>query len=219
MQCPHCLVNFHSNPKQDFIQKDTDGGWAILHEACPDCKKLIIILICGHMLSGPSGPCVTKPLFKSIYAYPKGSSRQPCPSQVPKELAEDYTEACMVLNDSPKASASLSRRCFQHLLREYAKVKKSDLYNEIQELLDRNILPTQLAGSIDCIRNIGNFAAHPMKSKHSGEIMPVEPGEAEWNLDVLEALFDYYFIQPDILQKKKDALNKKLKEIGKPPMK
>ncbi len=33
--------------------------------------------------------------------------------------------------------------------------------------------------------------------------MPVEVGEADWNLDVLEALFDVYFVQPAALQKKK----------------
>jgi uncharacterized protein Smg (DUF494 family) len=49
--------------------------------------------------------------------------------------------------------------------------------------------------------------------------MPVETGEAEWNLDVLESLFDFYFVQPANLKKKKDALNLKLKEAGKPPMK
>lgn len=63
------------------------------------------------------------------------------------------------------------------------------------------------------------FAAHPNKSLSTGAIVDVEPGEAEWMLDVLEGLFDFYFVQPDILQKKKDALNKKLADAGKPPMK
>lgn len=73
--------------------------------------------------------------------------------------------------------------------------------------------------SIDAIRNIGNFAAHPMKSASTGEIVDVEVGEAEWILDVLEALFDYYFVQPALLKAKRDALNKKLSEVGKPKMK
>jgi hypothetical protein len=40
----------------------------------------------------------------------------------------------------------------------------------------------------------------------------VEPGEAEWTLDVLEILFDFYFVQPARLKAKRDALNKKLAE-------
>ncbi|MGD1090046.1 MAG: hypothetical protein ABR955_15180 [Verrucomicrobiota bacterium] len=72
---------------------------------------------------------------------------------------------------------------------------------------------------MDAIRIVGNFAAHPIKSKASGEIIEVETGEAEWNLDVLESMFDFYFTQPALLKKKRDALNAKLKEAGKPEMK
>jgi hypothetical protein len=134
-------------------------------------------------------------------------------------LADDYREACLVLADSPKASAALSRRCLQNLLREAAKVRPGNLAEEIQQVIDSGKLPSSLAESVDAIRNIGNFAAHPMKSKTSGEILPVEPGEAEWNLDVLESLFDFYFVQPQIIRKKREALNQKLKDAGKPPMK
>jgi hypothetical protein len=76
-----------------------------------------------------------------------------------------------------------------------------------------------LAEGIDAVRNIGNFAAHPIKSTNTGEIVDVEPGEAEWLLDLLEGLFDFYFILPAELQRKKEALNKKLADVGKPPMK
>jgi hypothetical protein len=124
-----------------------------------------------------------------------------------------------VLPDSAKASAALSRRCLQHMLREVAKVKPSDLSKEIQELLDRGTLPTQIADALDAVRNIGNFAAHPIKSQHSGEVLDVELGEAEWNLDVLESLFDFYFVQPAALAAKKAKLNEKLKAAGKPLLK
>lgn len=154
-----------------------------------------------------------------ILVWPKGSTRPPCPKEVPEAFASDYREACIVLPDSAKASAALSRRCLQNLLREVAKVKPADLYNEIQELLGKGTLPGHIADGLEAVRNIGNFAAHPIKSQHSGEVLDVEPGEAEWNLDVLESLFDFYFVQPAQLQAKKDALNKKLAEAGKPPVK
>ena len=50
-------------------------------------------------------------------------------------------------------------------------------------------------------------------------MVDVKLGEAEWNLDVLEGLFDFYFVQPAILKKKREALNKKVADAGKPPMK
>jgi len=98
-------------------------------------------------------------------------------------------------------------------------VKHRNLADEIQDILDSNSLPSYLAKVIDAVRNIGNFAAHPIKSKRTGEILPVELGEAEWNLDVLESLFDFYFVQPVIIKKKRDDLNKKLADAGKKPIK
>jgi hypothetical protein len=90
---------------------------------------------------------------------------------------------------------------------------------EIDELLSRKTLPSHIADAIDAIRQIGNFAAHPIKETQTGSIADVEAGEAEWTLEVLEALFDFYSVQPAILEAKKNALNKKLSDAGKPPMK
>jgi hypothetical protein len=138
---------------------------------------------------------------------------------VPTDIADDYIEACIVLPDSPKASAALSRRCLQHLLRHIAGVSPGDLANEIQQVIDSGKLPSHLSESIDAIRNTGNVSAHPMKSQNTGTILPIEPHEAEWNLDVLESLFDFYYVQPALLQAKRAALNRKLAAAGKPPMK
>lgn len=73
-----------------------------------------------------------------------------------------------------------------------AKVNPDDLSKEIQQLLDSKKLPSYLAEEIDAVRNIGNFAAHPVKDKSTGEIAEVKEGEADWNLNVLEGLFDFY---------------------------
>jgi hypothetical protein len=135
------------------------------------------------------------------------------------EFSTDYREACLVLPDSEKASAALSRRCLQHLMRENAGIKKDDLAREIQQVLDSKQLPTHVADDLDAIRNIGNFAAHPLKAKNTGEIVDVEPHEAEWLLNLLEQLFDFYFVQPARAKARRDALNTKLTGMGKPPMK
>jgi hypothetical protein len=154
-----------------------------------------------------------------ILGYPRAASRPPPPKEVPEEFAADYREASLVVADSPKASAALSRRCLQHIFREKAGVTPSDLAKEIDQVLERNLLPSHLAEAVDAVRNVGNFAAHPMKSKASGEILPVEPGEAEWTLDVLDGLFDFFFVQPELLKKRRAALDVKLAAAGKPPMK
>lgn len=137
---------------------------------------------------------------------------------MPQNIAEDFNEACAVLPISAKASAALSRRCLQHLLQE-RKVSKSDnLSKAIDDALLTN-LPSHIAGDLDAIRNVGMFAAHPKKSQNTGEILSVEPEEAEWNLDVIELLFDFYYVQPAISKAKRIALNKKLEDAGKKSLK
>jgi hypothetical protein len=157
----------------------------------------------------------------SIMVRPKNNSRPPCPPEVPKEIAEDYTEACLVLSDSPKASSAMSRRALQNILKDpnAGNAQQRDLADQIEHILKSKTLPLYIASVLDAVRNIGNFAAHPIKSKSTGEILPVEPGEAEWNLDVIEALFDFYYVQPTVVQNKVNALNAKLQSAGKPSMK
>jgi Domain of unknown function (DUF4145) len=125
----------------------------------------------------------------------------------------------LVLADSAKASAALSRRCLQHLLRDQERTKAKDLVLQIDEVLEKNKLPSHISTVIDAVRHVENFAAHPIKSKSTGEIVEVEPGEAELNLEMLEALFDFYFVQPAKTKQRIDALNAKLTDAGKPPIK
>ena len=152
---------------------------------------------------------------KKNMLYPKQTNRAFDLTDVPKDIAEDYQEACLVISDSPKASAALSRRCLQSILRNEGFSDKS-LFKEIQNAIDSNKLPSHISDSLDAVRNIGNFAAHPLKDTSTGEILPVEAGEAEWNLETLEALFDFFYVQPAKTQRRKDALNEKLKSVGKP---
>jgi hypothetical protein len=216
----HCLVEFHPEARFTLIGDDCEGGWFIEQYNCPACEKMNLFLVnaSNYQILG-RGNYKLSTIASVIPVRPKGINRPPCPPEVPQSLAEDYIEGCMVLVDSPKASAALSRRCLQNLLRERAGVRPSNLADEIQELIDSKALPSHIIRLIDAVRNIGNFATHPMKSQRTGEILPVEPAEAELNLDVLEALFDFYFVQPTIIDRKRAAINAKLSEAGKPPMK
>jgi hypothetical protein len=226
MKCPHCLVEFHEDQTwwSFVLGADSEGPWILSRRTCPACKRFVIFLENGTPMPGNPYAVGQQGVRMSsgarvIRVWPKGVSRAPVPTEVPPEIVEDYREACLVLGDSPKASAALSRRCLQNLLRGAGGVKHGDLSAEIQQVLDSGKLPTQIADNIDAIRHIGNFAAHPNKSRSTGEVLPVELGEAEWNLDVLESLFDFYFVQPARAKAKRDALNKKLADAGKPPLK
>jgi uncharacterized protein DUF4145 len=219
LTCPHCRTAFRSEIQFVTLEEDSDGCWAIEEQVCPSCGRSVLYLANPNVFT-PNlvTPYIVEYASRSL-VRPKAISRADAPANLPDKYKGDYSEACLVLADSPKASAALSRRCLQNLLREEAKTKGKDLADQIQEVLDSGKLPSQLADNIDAIRNIGNFAAHPIKSTNTGEIVEVEPGEAEWTLDVLEELFDFYVVQPAKAKAKRDALNQKLTDMNKPPIK
>jgi hypothetical protein len=221
MKCPHCQTEFHDAVKTLDLGYDPDGLWYLEQRECAACRRLVLTLVGKEAqslqaLGGGYFPGEEKVRY---LVRPRVANRPAPPKEVPEEFAADYREASLVLTDSPKSSAALSRRCLQHILREKAGVKKADLAKEIDEIIASGKLPSHLAEAIDGIRNLGNFAAHPIKATSTGEVLPVEPGEALWTLDVLEGLFDFFFVQPALLAARRAALNAKLATAGKPPIK
>lgn len=216
MKCPYCLHHIQPIESAGNVLSDSIGYFKLLTCTCTNvnCRKASIFLVNLNQMAGGGYSEKSRTLI-----YPKNFTRKPIDAGIPKQFAEDYEEAAEILPISPKASAALSRRCLQHILREVGGFKARDLNTEIQMAIDSGKLPSHITESIDAIRNIGNFAAHPLKSTNTAEVLPVEPGEAEWALDVLDFLFDFYFIQPELARKRRDALNAKLAEAGKPPMK
>jgi len=212
MKCPHCLVGFFEGQtrKVDPLRSGKNEDYLLVTYLCPNCEKLVVQLRIKHNYESN---------YTARLVYPRVTSREPISEHVPSKYADDYKEACLVLVDSPKASAALSRRCLQLMIWDEFKIKKRNLDLEIQEVLDNNVLPSHIAEALDAVRHIGNFAAHAQKSTNTGEILDVEEGEAEWSLEVIEFLFDHCFVQPAILKKKRDELNKKLEAAGKPSLK
>lgn len=207
--CPHCGVSNRfeevytfadgrwDNQTEIILRKGTDINTKLYFCKCANCSELILT-------------------YKDLMIHPLGVQRNLAPKEVPSNIKNDFKEACLVESLSPKASAALARRCLQSLLHEQG-IKERTLNDEIEKAMEN--LPTHLSEAIDAIRNVGNFAAHEQKSISSGEILDVEAGEVEWTLDVLEQLFDFYYVEPAKTKAKKDALNVKLKEAGKPEMK
>lgn len=208
-KCPHCLVTIHIKMDElTLLGVDPDHSWKrIKGQLCPNCGRYVIEMD-YHDAEGTH----------TVLIYPKASAR-PVSPEVDSPYSVDFKEASLVLADSPKASAAISRRCLQAILREKAGITKRNLAEEIEEFINDAKTPKHIAESVDGVRQIGNFAAHPIKSTSSGEIVDVENGEAEWCLEVLELLFDFYFVQPKSIKSRRTALNAKLKTVGKPALK
>lgn len=206
MKCPHCLDSVHESWSAIASVNDSVGAYQLFTMACPHCLKVIVKM--ARPQEEPPGEALL---------YPRSAMRAASSADVPEQFAIDHREACLVLADSPKASAALSRRCLQNILRDHFLVKHANLSAEMDEVLPK--LPSHLADAMDAVRNLGNFGAHPMKDTNTSAIIDVETGEAEWCLQVVEGFFDFCFVQPALLRRLKQELNDKLTAAGKPPMK
>ena len=212
MICPNCETTIFDKSRtvisrrRDYTQRGVDTAENILVQDCPECDQYIVEyeLIAADI-------DYQEPQTKQIIWPKVRPEARPVPPEVPAKFAEDYTEACLVLEDSPKASAALSRRCLQLILRDKLSVTQGTLYSEIQEAINRSDMPSHISDTLDNIRTIGNFAAHPNKYNTTGEIVPVEQGEAEWCLELIEELFDFCFVAPARAKERQKALDAKFK--------
>lgn len=224
MQCPSCKKTFHPQPDKlkTYQLDDFDSSISIPNaiefsiQQCPSCDTFILIKKTGFM--GFHDTCITTISDISII-YPLVKVERLIPPEVPEDCLNEYREAESVFSISPKSSAALSRRLLQKILHEKLQIRKKDLSLEIEEFINTSNAPTYLIEAIDAVRQIGNFAAHPIKYTNTAEIVEVESGEAEWLLDVLESFFDFVFVQPKKLELRRDALNNKLVQLGKPMLK
>ncbi len=92
-------------------------------------------------------------------------------------------------------------------MREKASAPKGQLFHEIEWAITNAGLPGYCTDSLHDLRKIGNMATHPNKSTATDEYLEIEPGEAEWTLDTLDALFGHYFVESAKTAARKAALD------------
>ena len=109
------------------------GAIEIEYYICPNCRGITVF---AH----GRGEGV-----KSINTIlqPQSLAKQ-YPDYVPEPIRNDYEEAWAIVNLSPKASATLSRRCLQNMIRDFWKISKNRLVDEIDALKDNNKLLIKL---------------------------------------------------------------------------
>lgn len=128
------------------------------------------------------------------------------PSYIPQPILEDYEEACVIKNLSPKASATLARRCLQGMIRNFWGVKKKKPFDEIEAIKDEVEKKTWEA--IDAVREVGNIGAHMQEDINL--IIDVEPKEAVLLINLIEILIKDWYIN----RQERDEKLKAIKKLG-----
>jgi len=212
--CPYCnhastITDLnHSTNSHLFAMgnKDGDLGFWSSVTVCPndECKEYTIeanlykvAMMPNSKLAPFGGPLIHWQLRPQ-------SQAKPYPSYIPQQILDDYQEACLIKDLSPKASATLSRRCLQGVIRDFWRITKNRLIDEINELKGHIDHPTWEA--IDAVRSIGNIGAH--MEKDINLILEVEPTEAELLIGLIEILLkDWYLARHDREQHLQNIVN------------
>ena len=197
--CPFCdrpvtiTESSVSSQKHYFKIENADGERIFVTTAivCPNpkCKKFTFHVDERKISRDPSGKASQGPVLNHWSLIPPSRAKV-LPSYVPQAIKDDYTEACLIVEPSPKASATLSRRCLQGMIRGFFGVSKPRLVDEIEAIKDK--VDPATWDAIDAIRSIGNIGAH--MEKDINVIVDVDPGEAEELIKLIELLIEDWYV-------------------------
>ncbi len=203
--CPHCgqaaTIQDEDISIDDSILriKNKDGYRCIttLFIVCPnpECRRftLTVSLKAVQSVFRPDGsgrPDYSNlPLLRQWDLIPESKAKS-FPNYIPKPVLDDYSEACLIRDLSPKASATLSRRCLQGIIRDFWQVKPGRLFDEIEQIKDKVDIDTWKA--IDGVRSVGNIGAH--MEEDINVIVDVEPNEAQLLVELIEILLKDWYV-------------------------
>lgn len=203
IKCPYCKITFptYKHNVQQNVNKGTmnhyyfdinncysipeycDGNkYCIVIAQCPECKKDTIYLE-EYNIEKNGDP--------QFYMVKPQTICENYPEYVPQSIRKDYQEACAIMYLSPKASATLARRCLQSMIRDFWKVDgKKSLNAEILAIESK--VPATQWNAINAVRQLGNIGAHP--ERDSNLLVDIEDGEAEKMIKLIELLIDQWYI-------------------------
>ena len=191
---------------------------------CPDCLKASL------SVSAAGGT-----LEKIAYNYPPPTAIN-YPEYIPEQIRRDYSEAVLIVDLSPKASATLSRRCLQGIIRDFWGItpqfwashnelkrevslkesSKANLWQEIKAVEQLRGVPAPIIAAFKQLKDIGNIGAHP--ETDVSLIVDVEPGEAEALVSLIDLIIRQTYIQrntdEEILRQVEGIALRKAKQRG-----
>ena len=204
--CPHCnratTISgdlYHRAGYAAFVGESKHGHlglyWSVIRCPNTECNDVAVLVTFGSVepqSTGSDGPSSNVPIVKALVTrslWPEGSAL-PQPDYIPKQIRNDYYEACLIRDLSPKAAATLARRCLQGIVRDFWKISKGTLAEEIAAL--RGKVGTPLWDAIDAVRKVGNIGAH--MEKDINRIIDIEPEEATRLIGLVEILFKEWYV-------------------------
>lgn len=214
--CPYCNrpttitdPNHFFHWEKIYITESTEGNIGLFFQAitCPnqECRKLWLhAQLC---MASRSGERIIGGVLHEWHLLPESEARV-LPDYIPLPIQEDYYQSCRIRDLSPKASATLARRCLQGMIRDFWGISKDRLKDEIDDLQEK--VDPDIWESINAVRSVGNIGAH--MEKDINIIVDVEPGEAQLLIGLIEQLVDDWYVARESRRKRTEELKKLVAE-------
>jgi hypothetical protein len=230
IKCPHCsqevpsnweplyTLDRNSNPKEGIELRDENGRpyerfdieWiTCFREKCGQ----VIVRVRRAQLDPRNFDLLPG---EEWLAVPRKRAPRSIDPLVPEKFSKPYIRASLILEDAPDMSGVLSRRILQDLLEKYASRSEYKLEERIDKFIEDSTHPSNVKDNLHHLRDIGNFGAHTKANKETGEVVEVGAEEAEWTLDVIDGLFDYFIVGPEKNRERREAWEKKRGPLNQP---
>lgn len=187
-----CPVPYHGDTYREQSHYFLDN---VPHRNSPEAKKDEVLI---QSLNCPNCHNVSIDIIGVGSQFPNHimhfnpiSLAKTYPNYIPQIIRSDYEEAHAILNLSPKASATLSRRCLQGMIRDFWGISKARLIDEIDAL--KELVDPSTKKVLDALRKLGNIGAHPEKDINL--IVDIEPNKAHKLLKFIELLMQKWYIE------------------------
>jgi len=141
--CPHCgtyshqswqILSWNEGPKRKQILEGKIG-------LCSKCKDY-------HVWIGQD------------IVYPAPSAAPKPTDDMPDKVRDDFNEARLIVDDSPKAAAALLRLAMEKLVQDLTGNEDQSLYAGIGELVEEERIDERIQKALDSVRVTGNDYVH-----------------------------------------------------------
>ena len=204
--CPHCnrptTIGSDLRDVRLFtmqIGRTRYGELALLMNAtrCPNvtCNEVTLVVTVGPVVQSERGHGVVRHINNERRLIDEQRLIPECfyvpqPDYIPEQLRDDYYEACRIRDLSPKAAATLARRCLQGIIRDFWNIKERTLKQEVDAL--QSTIGGALWDAIDAVRRVGNIGAHMQEDVN--KIVDISPEEAGTLIGLVEILFEESYV-------------------------
>jgi hypothetical protein len=196
--CPFCNLDQSVSGEgrqasfADLTVENADGPRRLVVKfvVCPNpaCREFSLT-VSLHALETNGNRSYTGKHIKTWSLVPPSKAKT-FPVVLPPDILEDYHEACLLVDSSPKAASTLARLCLSGIIRDFWQVQPGSLGDEFRQI--KGTVDPLTWDTIESVRQTGLIGAR--MDSEGAEILETEPGEPQLLIGLIETLIQDWYV-------------------------